>query len=71
MKRQRQKRGVDFAIMEVPLEFFELGRRRTAAMVQWQASRLTLHDLVANAYLQGVQDGYQVRERGTICPSTT
>ena len=66
MKRQRQRRGTDFEIIEIPQEFFELGRRRTENMLKWQASRATLHDLVANAYLQGVQDGYEARERRAI-----
>lgn len=46
--------------MDVPHEFFELGRRRTAKMLEWQKDRLKLPDIIANAYIQGVEDGYTI-----------
>lgn len=63
-----EKRGIDFDIVQVPERFFALGRRRTAALIAFQASRISFADLVANAYLQGVEDGYTAAER-TPTPS--
>lgn len=60
MKRERLRLGHDFEIKSLPIEFFELGKRRTAPMMAYQAERLSLADLVANAYLQGIQDATEV-----------
>lgn len=62
---KHKRRGVDFAIIKTPQEFFDLGRRRTAGLLEWQASRLSLADTLANAYLQGVADGAQVTQHTT------
>lgn len=62
MKRERNRRGYDFEIIKVPREMFALGRRRTEKMLAYQGDRLSLADLLANAYLQGIEDGYQTAE---------
>ena len=62
MKRERHRRGYDFEIIKVPREMFELGRRRTEKMLTYQGDRLRLADLLANAYLQGIEDGYKTAE---------
>lgn len=56
MKQERNRRGVDFEIIETPRKFFDLGKRRTEKMLAWQSDRVTLADLLANAYLQGIAD---------------
>jgi len=58
-----QRRGHDFDIVDVPAKFFDLGRRRTAAMLAYQTPRLSLADIAANAYLQGLEDGYFAAEQ--------
>lgn len=63
MKRERNRMGYDFEIIKVPREMFALGRRRTEKMFAYQGDRLSLADLLANAYLQGIQDGYETAER--------
>lgn len=62
MKRQRHRLGYDFEIIKVPRELFALGRRRTEKMLAYQSDRMSLADLLANAYLQGIEDGYQTAE---------
>lgn len=59
MNRERHRRGYDFEIVKVPQEFVDLGRRRTSKMLTWQTDKLTLSDLLANAYLQGIEDAVQ------------
>ena len=68
MKRERNRRGYDFEIVKVPQEMFALGRRRTEKMLTYQRDRLTLADLLANAYLQGIEDGYKTAARPDAGP---
>lgn len=63
MKRERQRLGYDFEIIKVPRKFFDLGRRRTEKMLAYQSDRVTIADLLANAYLQGLEDGYFTAEK--------
>lgn len=63
MKRERQRLGYDFEVIKVPREFFDLGRRRTEKMLAYQSDRITVADLLANAYLQGLEDGYSTAEK--------
>lgn len=63
MKRDRNRMGLDFEAVKVPREMFYLGRRRTEKMLAYQGDHLSLADLLANAYLQGIQDGYQTAEQ--------
>jgi len=63
MKRERNRMGYDFEIVKVPREMFALGRRRTEKMLAYQGDRLSLADLLANAYLQGIEDGYKTAEQ--------
>lgn len=58
LRRQSMRRGVDYDLVAVPAEYFALGRRRTEHMLTYQRDRLCLADLLANAYLQGVEDGW-------------
>lgn len=57
-----QRRGIDFEIENLSQRFWELGRRITAPMMRYQLDRISLHDMLANAYLQGIQHGYEVCE---------
>ena len=63
MKRERHRLGYDFEVIKVPREFFDLGRRRTEKMLAYQSDRVTVADLLANAYLQGLEDGYFTAEK--------
>lgn len=65
MKRERHRRGTDYEVVKIPREFFDLGRRRTEKMLAWQASRISLADLLANAYLQGIADAAEAHISNT------
>lgn len=58
----RARLGYDYEMIEVPRQFFELACRRTREMLKYQLDRRTLADVVANAYLQGLEDGFYVSE---------
>jgi hypothetical protein len=61
--KQRKRRGVDYELIKVPQEFWDLAKRRTETMIRWQTERVSLAALVANAYLQGLEDGYFTAEK--------
>lgn len=62
MPKKWLRRGVDFDVVDVPENIWDIGRRRTAKMLDYQVERMKLADIAANAYLQGLEDGYFAAE---------
>lgn len=58
------RRGAEVEVVHVPAKVTALAARRTAGILRWWAltGNWDLAVLVCSVYLQGIEDGYTVKE---------